>query len=42
MDYRPGTNHPVSLSGDDAAALRGYWDGLADSGTVATPFEAAP
>ena len=34
----PATNFAVSLSGDDEA-LRGYWDGLADGGTVAMPLE---
>ncbi|HMM95788.1 VOC family protein [Phycicoccus sp.] len=32
------TNVHVSLSGDDAA-LRGYWDGLADGATVTMPLE---
>jgi PhnB protein len=42
MDYTPGTNHSVSLSGDDEADLRGYWDKLSDSGTVTVPLERAP
>jgi PhnB protein len=42
MDYTPGTNHSVSLSGDDEAELRGYWDKLSDSGTVTVPLEQAP
>jgi PhnB protein len=42
MDYTPGTNHSVSLSGDDEAELRGYWDKLSDSGTVTVPLERAP
>jgi PhnB protein len=42
MDYTPGTNHSVSLSGDDEADLRGYWDKLSDSGTVTVPLEQAP
>ena len=28
--YQRGNNFSVSLSGDDEAELRGYWDGLAD------------
>ena len=28
MDYTPGDNFSVSLSGDDEAELRGYWDEL--------------
>jgi PhnB protein len=29
----------ISLSGDDEAELRGYWDGLVDGGTVTMPLE---
>lgn len=29
----------LSLSGDDDAELRGYWDKLADGGTVTMPLE---
>ena len=32
----------VSLSGDDEAELRGYWDRLAEGGTVTMPLEKAP
>ena len=42
MDYRPGTNFSVSLSGDDEPELRGYWDGLADAATIVEPLVAAP
>jgi PhnB protein len=42
MDYTPGTNFSVSLSGDDEAELRGYWDKLSAGGTVAMPLEVAP
>ena len=34
MDYTPGDNFSVSLSGDDEAELRGFWDKLAVDGTV--------
>jgi PhnB protein len=34
MEYNPGDNISVSLSGDDADNLRGYWDKLSQSGTV--------
>jgi len=34
-----GDNISVSLSGDDGDALRGYWQGLSDGGTVTTPLE---
>jgi PhnB protein len=37
-----GANGTVSLSGDDDAALRGYWDGLVDGGSVTVPLEKAP
>lgn len=39
MEHNPGTNITVSLSGDDADTLRGYWDELSDGGTVTVPFE---
>jgi PhnB protein len=44
MDYTPGNNHSVSLSGDtaDDAELRGYWEKLSGSGTVTVPLEQAP
>ena len=34
-----GNNIAVSLSGDDDAALRGYWDKLSDGATVTVPLE---
>jgi PhnB protein len=42
MDYTPGDNFSVSLSGDDEAELRGFWDKLAVDGTVTQPLEKAP
>lgn len=39
MDHTPGTNVALSLSGDDAAELRGYWDKLVDGGQVQVPLE---
>ena len=39
MEHNPGNNIAVSLSGDDAAELRGYWAKLADGGTVSVPLE---
>jgi PhnB protein len=39
MEYAPGSNMAVSLSGDDAEELRGYWAKLADGGTVSVPLE---
>ncbi|MFC6357191.1 VOC family protein [Luethyella okanaganae] len=44
MDYTPGSNYSVSLSGENAddAELRGYWGKLIDGGEVAAPLEPAP
>lgn len=39
MEYNPGDNVAVSLSGDDADELRGYWQKLSDGGTVSVPLE---
>jgi PhnB protein len=39
MAYNPGDNITVSLSGDDGDELRGYWEKLSSSGTVAVPLE---
>ncbi|MEV5831538.1 VOC family protein [Spirillospora sp. NPDC052242] len=39
MPYNPGNNITISLSGDDADALRGYWAKLSEGGTVAVPLE---
>ena len=39
MEHKPGTNITVSLSGDDADDLRGYWEQLSDGATVTVPFE---
>jgi len=38
----PGPNSSVSLSGEDDAELRGYWEKLSGSGTVTMPLEKAP
>jgi PhnB protein len=42
MEYRPQAGVSVSLSGDDEAKLRGYWDRLSEGSTVVMPFEKAP
>ena len=39
MDLTVGNNVQVSISGDDASALRGYWDALAEGGQVLMPLE---
>jgi len=42
MELTPGNAFAVSLSGEDEAELRGYWDGLTEGGTVTMPLEKAP
>jgi PhnB protein len=39
MQRNPGDSITISLSGDDADELRGYWDKLSDGGTVTMPME---
>ena len=39
MRRNPGDTITISLSGDDADALRGYWEKLSDGGTVTMPME---
>ncbi len=39
MEHSAGSQITMSLSGDDADELRGYWDALAADGTVAMPLE---
>lgn len=38
-EYNPGNNVQVSLSGNEAEALHGYWNGLSEGGTVIIPLE---
>jgi PhnB protein len=42
MEYSPGTNITMSLSGDNAAELRGYYAKLSAGGTISMPLEKAP
>lgn len=42
VDYTPGNNIAVSLSGPDEAELRGYFEKLSDGGTIDMPLEKAP
>jgi PhnB protein len=42
MNYTPGDNYSVSLSGEDEAELRRYWEGISTGGTIAMPLEKAP
>jgi PhnB protein len=39
MRRNPGDTITISLSGDDADSLRGYWEKLSDGGTVTMPLE---
>jgi PhnB protein len=39
MPRNPGDTITISLSGDDADSLRGYWEKLSDGGTVTMPLE---
>ena len=39
MTHNPGDNIVVSLSGEDADELRGYWEKLTDGGTISMPLE---
>ncbi|MEP7034742.1 MAG: VOC family protein [Actinomycetota bacterium] len=42
MSYTPGDSYSVSLSGDDEAELRRYWEALSAEGKIAMPLERAP
>lgn len=39
MTMNAGDNMTISLSGDDDAELRGYWQKLSDGGRVTVPLE---
>jgi PhnB protein len=41
MEYKPGNTMTVSLSGEDEAELRGYWNKLAEGGHVSFPLAKA-
>jgi PhnB protein len=42
MEFTPGTNYSISLSGDNESELSGYFNSLADGGTITMPLEKAP
>jgi PhnB protein len=42
MEYHPGTNGSVALSGDNEAELKAYFQKLSAAGTVTAPMEKAP
>ena len=39
MEYQPPAGMTVSISGDDADKLRGYWEQLSAGGSVRMPLE---
>ena len=41
MEYKGAGNITVSLSGDDEAALNGYWQGLSQGATITMPLTKA-
>ncbi len=42
MPYEDGSRVTISLSGESDSELRGYWERLAEGGTVTMPLEQAP
>lgn len=42
VPHNPGASISISLSGDNEAELRGYWDKLSAGATVTAPLEKAP
>ena len=41
MEYHPGNNISMSISGDDEAEIKGYFQKLSAGGTVTMPLEKA-
>lgn len=39
MPYNPGETIEISLSGEDEAEIKGYWDKLSDGATIIMPLE---
>ena len=42
IDYVPGANISISLSGDNETELKGYWDKLSDDAKIGQPLVKAP
>lgn len=42
MEFKPGNNMSMSLSGDNEDELRGYWNKLIEGGTITMPLDKAP
>ena len=41
MEYRPGTNMNMSLTGDNEAEITGYFEKLSDGGLITMPLQKA-
>jgi PhnB protein len=41
LEYQAGTNYSISLSGDNEAELRGYFEKLSAGGNITMPLEKA-
>jgi PhnB protein len=41
MEYKPGSNFGMSLSGEDEDELKGYYEKLSGGGTVTMPLSKA-
>lgn len=41
MELQPGSTVSLSLSGDNEAELRGYWEKLSEKGTITMPLDKA-
>lgn len=41
-EHKPGNNIYISLSGDNEAELKGYWDKLSDGAKITAPLMPAP
>ncbi len=42
MEYKPGTNVSISLSGNAEEELKGYWDKLSLGANISMPLNKAP
>ncbi len=42
MEFKQGTNMSMSLSGDNEAELKGYWETLSVGATIGMPLAPAP
>lgn len=42
MEYHPGRNISISLSGENEEELRGYWEKLSAGAAITHPLEKAP